>query len=348
MDVAAPRAGGDRPALADLRALVLTHAHFDHVGFAPRAQSELELPVFCGGADHPLAAHPLKGKTERPWFLYAWRPAAAGLVARMIGSGILWARGLEGLHTLEPGEVLDGLPGRPRVIAVPGHTLGSVAFHFQDRDTVITGDALVTRDPYTGATGPRLVARAATAMSRWPAPRWTRSRRRTRRSCSQATASPGARALRGPRSWRAQRQSRERAPDCGHDGRVDARIVPGGDSPPWVRWRWRPLSSGSPQAQAVVTQTAAPATAQAARRPQRRAPHPSPPSFQVADGGCSPTDGSLPSTATRATTSRRAGHRHARPSGQAPPQAGQALQPQVAPGAARDGADLHHGDRRAR
>ncbi|HWI72720.1 MAG TPA: hypothetical protein VNT55_12265, partial [Baekduia sp.] len=34
--------------------------------------------------------------------------------------------------------------------------------HFQDRDTVICGDALVTRDPYTGVTGPRLVARAAT------------------------------------------------------------------------------------------------------------------------------------------------------------------------------------------
>ncbi|MCW2982924.1 MAG: fold metallo-hydrolase, partial [Conexibacter sp.] len=147
-----------RPA-TDLRALVLTHAHFDHTGFARRAQSELDLPVFCHPADHPIAAHPLRYKTERPPVLYAWRPATALLLGRMVAAGALWAKGLTGLHPLEPGEVLDGLPGRPRVIATPGHTLGSVAFHFADRDTIICGDALVTRDPYPGATGPRLVAR---------------------------------------------------------------------------------------------------------------------------------------------------------------------------------------------
>ena len=31
----------------DLKALVLTHAHFDHVGFAERARRELGLPVLC-------------------------------------------------------------------------------------------------------------------------------------------------------------------------------------------------------------------------------------------------------------------------------------------------------------
>jgi glyoxylase-like metal-dependent hydrolase (beta-lactamase superfamily II) len=35
--------------------------------------------------------------------------------------------------------------------------------HFADRNTLIAGDAVVTLDPYTARTGPRLVARAATA-----------------------------------------------------------------------------------------------------------------------------------------------------------------------------------------
>jgi glyoxylase-like metal-dependent hydrolase (beta-lactamase superfamily II) len=43
--------------------------------------------------------------------------------------------------------------------------LGHVALHLPDRDAVISGDALVTHDPYTDTRGPRIVARAATADS---------------------------------------------------------------------------------------------------------------------------------------------------------------------------------------
>ena len=57
------------------------------------------------------------------------------------------------------------VPGRPRVIRTPGHTIGHCAFHLPDRDVVIAGDAVVTLDPYTGLSGPRLVARAAVADS---------------------------------------------------------------------------------------------------------------------------------------------------------------------------------------
>jgi glyoxylase-like metal-dependent hydrolase (beta-lactamase superfamily II) len=55
------------------------------------------------------------------------------------------------------------VPGSPRIVPTPGHTLGHVALHFPDRDAVIAGDAVVMLDPYTARRGPRLVARAATA-----------------------------------------------------------------------------------------------------------------------------------------------------------------------------------------
>jgi glyoxylase-like metal-dependent hydrolase (beta-lactamase superfamily II) len=57
------------------------------------------------------------------------------------------------------------VPGAPRVVRTPGHTIGHCSLHFPDRDAVIAGDALVTLDPYTNRTGPRLVARAATVDS---------------------------------------------------------------------------------------------------------------------------------------------------------------------------------------
>lgn len=49
------------------------------------------------------------------------------------------------------------------MVATAGHTWGHCALHLPDADAVITGDALVTLDPYTGLTGPRIVAGAATA-----------------------------------------------------------------------------------------------------------------------------------------------------------------------------------------
>ena len=57
------------------------------------------------------------------------------------------------------------VPGSPRVVFCPGHTLGHCALHIPDRDALIAGDALVMLDPYTARRGPCIVARAATADS---------------------------------------------------------------------------------------------------------------------------------------------------------------------------------------
>ncbi|MDT0164828.1 MBL fold metallo-hydrolase [Actinotalea sp. AC32] len=154
---------GRRP--EDVVGLVLTHAHFDHTGFAARLQERLDVPVWAHEDDHYIAAHPYRYAHENMRGQYPFRhPSALRILGAMARAGALRVRGVHGLRALAPGEVLAA-PGAPVVVFSPGHTAGHCALHLPDRDVLISGDALVTLDPYTGVEGPQIIAGAATADS---------------------------------------------------------------------------------------------------------------------------------------------------------------------------------------
>ena len=147
---------------SDVEALVLTHAHFDHVGFAERARTELGIPVLVHENDAPLTMHPWRYDHERARaYYFATQPRALPMVASFLRHRAFWPTPIKAVERYTEGTL--PVPGSPRVVFTPGHTLGHCALHLPDRDTVIAGDAIVMLDPYTARKGPRMVARAATA-----------------------------------------------------------------------------------------------------------------------------------------------------------------------------------------
>ena len=134
----------------DVRGVVLTHGDSDHIGFAERLRREHGVPVYVHEADAARARGEESTKPE-------WGHVKVGPTTRF-----LWyAVRKNGLRTTPVAEVVavhDGdlldLPGSPRVIALPGHSPGSIAIHVPAADAVFVGDALTTRHVLTGAEGP--------------------------------------------------------------------------------------------------------------------------------------------------------------------------------------------------
>jgi glyoxylase-like metal-dependent hydrolase (beta-lactamase superfamily II) len=150
---------------ADVSAVVLTHGHFDHMGFARRAQRELGVPIHVHAADTAVAEHPWRYEHERARTPYLLRyPGFRRAFAAMGAAGALWVRGVDQLTTFASTAPLD-VPGRPVPVPSPGHTTGHCAFHLPERGSLIAGDAVVTFNPYTGGPGPQIVSAAATADS---------------------------------------------------------------------------------------------------------------------------------------------------------------------------------------
>jgi glyoxylase-like metal-dependent hydrolase (beta-lactamase superfamily II) len=131
----------------DVRAVVLTHGHIDHIGMAATF-AKSGATVHLHPADTTLAAQPKTNKPEKtlPYLLF---PATVAFVAHAIKNGATKPDRMPESVPLVDGSTAE-VPGRPLVRHVPGHTEGSCVLEFREHGVTFVGDLLCTVEPRLG------------------------------------------------------------------------------------------------------------------------------------------------------------------------------------------------------
>jgi len=158
---------GARP--EDVRAVLLTHAHVDHLGAATR---------FPEGYGTPLYTDPIEVRHARREYLEQagpldvaknlWRPGVLPWTVRIMRVGAAKKVSAPRAEPFPAEGALD-LPGAPVPVPTHGHTSGHTAYHLPQAGVVITGDELITAHAVSKLRGPQLIGSMFTPTNSDPA-----------------------------------------------------------------------------------------------------------------------------------------------------------------------------------
>jgi glyoxylase-like metal-dependent hydrolase (beta-lactamase superfamily II) len=138
-------------------AVLITHAHNDHLGSAEFLRGTYGTPVYLHEAEVPHARREFLHQVGVGGVLRnGWRPGVLPWAVHALRSG-----GTAHIPVTDPqpfptAGALD-LPGRPVPVHTPGHTDGHCSYHLPEAGVVISGDALVSGHPTTRTKGPQLL-----------------------------------------------------------------------------------------------------------------------------------------------------------------------------------------------
>ncbi|MEU3842494.1 MBL fold metallo-hydrolase [Streptomyces sp. NPDC028635] len=138
-------------------AVLITHAHNDHLGSAEYLRAAHGTPVYLHEAEVPHARRDfLQQVTVGEVLRNAWRPGVLPWMVHALRSGGTEQHPVTAPAAFPGTGALD-LPGRPVPVHTPGHTDGHCVFHLPGTGVLISGDALVSGHPTSRATGPQLL-----------------------------------------------------------------------------------------------------------------------------------------------------------------------------------------------
>lgn len=143
--------------MQQMTAIVVTHAHVDHIGAIPTLLQRKDVPVMLSAQEVRHAKREyLEQATPQQVAARSWRPRTLKWSTHVLKSGGTQDIRIPSAIAFEADKPID-VPGRPMPVVSPGHTSGHTCYHLPEHRAVITGDALITGHPTSKTRGPQMI-----------------------------------------------------------------------------------------------------------------------------------------------------------------------------------------------
>ncbi|MGH9675217.1 MAG: MBL fold metallo-hydrolase [Bryobacteraceae bacterium] len=135
-------------AFGDIRRILITHSHPDHMGNAPKLIERTGAELLMNPDEAALLSEVAEGEDRPPWLDQVLREAAVP-AAMVAGIDNAFRKYRKVFHPLQPDRLLTGgerIPtalGDLEVICTPGHSPGHLCLYSHDRRLLLSGDHLL-------------------------------------------------------------------------------------------------------------------------------------------------------------------------------------------------------------